>query len=320
MTTSHLTPTMRGELPSDPEPASFFFLFLPTNTLNMGLIGGVQRRSSKAQLLKHHFRFVLWTPLLPRSGVTCYYHPVNYKQYLPTYRHDFETDQRFVSSQSPHYIFHYFPNSEAERDIDTITETQENAYKKIISFLKVEEPGRPIEYYFYPDEKIKNLLMGDNWYAQSVYDEFRVHVLYTSLIKPVGPHEDTHLLSLPWGLSIGFFQEGLAEYMVGHAWDGKSHIEYVKEGYRKDLYLPISEFMRHETWLETDNSNLIYFYSLAGAFVSFLIQAYGKKFFELYYKTSNREKKTDENTNAFLQIYGLDIKNAEQLFKSSLGD
>ena len=91
---------------------------------------------------------------------------MNYSQYLPTYRHDFERESRFVKCHSEHYVFHYFPDSEAERDINTIVMTQEAAYAKITSFLGVEGPNRPIEYYFYPDKTTKTALMGDDWYAQ----------------------------------------------------------------------------------------------------------------------------------------------------------
>ncbi|MDQ5957167.1 MAG: hypothetical protein QG614_142 [Patescibacteria group bacterium] len=75
--------------------------------------------------------------------------------------------------------------------------------------------------------------MGDPWYVQSIYNEYCVHVLYTSDHNPISPHEDTHLMTLTWGLSTPFIQEGLVEYMVGHAWDKKSHSEYVKNGLAK---------------------------------------------------------------------------------------
>lgn len=243
---------------------------------------------------------------------------MNYSQSLPTYRHDFENELRFLKHHSEHYVFHYFPDSEAERDIDTIMRTQEAVYVKIMSFLGVAEPNRSIEYYFYPDKETKITLMGDDWYAQSIYNEFRIHVLYTKEIKPIGPHEDTHLLSLPWDLSIGFFQEGLAEHMVGHAWDGTLHKKYVKDGYAKNIYPPLIEFMRHEQWLETDDNKAIYFYSLAGAFTSFLIKSYGRELLEHFYRKSSREKDKEENSDLFQQIYNLSITEAEREFKLNL--
>lgn len=225
------------------------------------------------------------------------------KQNLPTYTHNFLNDKRWLTRETGHYIFHYFQNSETEKDIEMIVATQEKAFEKITAFLNVEHPQKKIEYYFYPDEEVKKTLMGDDWYAQSIRDEFRVHVLYTKEVKPLGEHEDTHLLSIPWGISIGFFQEGLAEFMIGHAWDGKSHISYVKEGYAKNLYPPLSDFFEHEAWLRTDDSKPLYFYSLVGAFTTFLINNYGKDKFKELYKNTHRDKSKKENLNVFEKIY-----------------
>ncbi|MCL5782207.1 MAG: hypothetical protein M1459_02520 [Patescibacteria group bacterium] len=239
------------------------------------------------------------------------------KQHLPTYKHDFLNEKKWLTKESEHYVFHYFPNSQGETDIDMIVRTQEAAYSKIIAFMEVEPPTKKIQYYFYPDEATKTSLMGDDWYAQSIRDEFTVHVLYTKEIKPLGEHEDTHLLSLPWGISIGFFQEGLAEFMVGHAWDGKSHISYVKDGYKQNLYPPLPDFFEHEAWLRTDDSKPLYFYSLVGAFTAFLINKSGKdKFKELYMKM-RRDVSKNKNQKAFEDIYG-PVLEIEKKFKASL--
>jgi hypothetical protein len=241
------------------------------------------------------------------------------KQKLPTYTHNFLNDNHWLTRETDHYVFNYFPNSEAEKDIEMISMTQENAFKKIVDFLNIEPPKKKIEYYFYPNEELKKNLMGDDWYAQSIRDEFRIHVLYTKEIKPLGEHEDTHLLSLPWGISIGLFQEGLAEFMVGHAWDGKSHISYVKEGYANNLYPPLSDFFEHEAWLRTDDSKPLYFYSLVGAFTTFLINNYGMdKFKELYINTRRNISKT-ENLAVFEKIYepiGIIEKKFSELFSN----
>ncbi len=246
------------------------------------------------------------------------YHGFMFEQHLPHYIHTFENDSRWRTRTSDHYIFHYFENSAAEKDIDHIIERQEKAYAKIMSFLSVPEPRRPIEYFFYPDEDTKKELMGDDWYAQSIYNEFRVHVLYTEKNKPLGEHEDTHLLSLPWGQSIAFFAEGLAEYMVGHAWDGTPHLQYVREGYEKKLYPTLESFMRHDAWLETDDTYAIYFYSLAGVFTSFLISRFGKEKFEMVYTQLNRKNTKEENSTVCESVLGTSILSLETVFKDSL--
>lgn len=237
-----------------------------------------------------------------------------YEQFLPNYRRDFLKESQWILYESLHYRFHYFADSVAAHEIDIIKDRQESAYKKIISFLGIPESKSKIDYYFYPDAETKSALMGDDWYAQSIYDEFCIHVLYTDKIKPIGEHEDTHLLSLPWGLSVGFFQEGLAEFMVGRAWDGRSHIDYVHEGYRKNIYPSFINFMSHEVWLKVGGTHTIYFYSLAGAFVTFLIDTYGKDRFEQFYRQSSRKNTKEENSRIFNEIYGKSVKLIEHEF------
>ena len=183
--------------------------------------------------------------------------------------------------------------------------------------MNVAPPIQKIEYYLYPDEATKTALMGDDWYAQSVYAEMRVHVLYTADIHPLGAHEDTHLLSLPWGVSIGLFQEGLAEYMVGHAWDGRSHASYVAEGYKLGLYPSIADFFEHEAWLRTDDSKPLYFYSLVGAFATYLIGTGGMDKFKDVYMNLRRDASKADNLAVFESVYGV-IGQIEAKFKASL--
>lgn len=240
------------------------------------------------------------------------------EQYLPNYKHDFLGDKNWLTRESAHHRFHYFPKSVAESEIESIIARQEVGYKKIIDFLNVPKLDRLIEYYLYPDKETKTRLMGDDWYAQAIYAEFRVHLLYTETIKPLGEHEDTHLLSLPWGLAIGFFQEGLAEYLVGHAWDGKLHLEHVREGYSKNIYPPLADFMDHQSWLKTDDSFAIYFYSLAGVFVSFLVTTFGKDRFESFYHQLNRDNTKQQNGLLFQSIFGKNLEEIEVEFRKEI--
>jgi hypothetical protein len=240
-----------------------------------------------------------------------------FKQYLPTYIRKFENNPGWQMKKSSHYVFYYFKNSEAEKDIKNIVKIQENSYKKIIKFLSVPAPKKPIKYFFYPDKKTKKELMGDNWYAQSIYDEFCVHVLYTKKDKPIGEHEDAHLLSLPWGLSIGFFQEGLVEYMVGHAWDGVPHLRYVKNGYKNKIFPKIRTLFKHSAWMKKSKSNAIYFYSLAGAFAAFLINKFGKEKFKRFYKKTDRNNSLAKNIAAFQVVYAKNPEEMENLFKKT---
>jgi len=243
---------------------------------------------------------------------------MEFKQHPPNYIRKFVDDPRWSKKESAHYIFHFFPDSFAEREIVTIIEQQEKIWQKILNFLELPEPGRKIIWYLYPDGEIKRQLMGDSWYAQSVHDDFCVHMIYNEKIKPLSEHEDTHLLSLPWGLSIGLFQEGLAEYLVGHSWHGENHDQLVIEATNKKLLPSIESMMEHKGWLETNDEYAQYNYAFVGSFTKFLIEKYGKeKFKELYQKTSRQNSK-EQNISVFKKIYGLTPSEVETIWKKSL--
>jgi hypothetical protein len=240
------------------------------------------------------------------------------KQYLPTYKNNFIKDPRWLKKETEHYNFYYFPGSVAEQDIKHICDSQEKAFKKIISFLQVSFPNKKITYYFYPDPQTKKDLMGDDWYAQAIWGEFVVHVLYTKYIKPLGEHEDTHLLSLPWGLSISLFQEGLAEYLTGHGWHGEDQDELAREAFQKKVVPPLSVMMDHLAWRKLDNEYALYHYSFVGSFTKFLINKYGKEAFQKMYEQTSRNKSCKENSEIFFLVYGRSIDAVEQDWKNFL--
>lgn len=239
---------------------------------------------------------------------------MKYKQYLPTYSHAFQEYSGWLTAETEHYIFNYTVESEAEKDIEHIKERQEQAFKKIVSKLRVPAPSQKIIYYFYPTAELKTKLMGDDWFAQSIYDEFCIHVLYTPEDKPVGEHEDTHLLTLPWGLSVNFLQEGLAEYMVGHNWYGEPHSECIKEGVAKGYELSPSKILTEKDWLNTPQGGAIYFYALAGAWVKYLIEIFGLDIFKKLYMECTREETTDTMREKYQRYTGKSVEALEKDF------
>ena len=234
------------------------------------------------------------------------------------YKEYFKKSNKWLKKETEHYVFYYFPNSLAEKEIEMVAERQKKAFGKIISFLRVEPPKNKISYYLYPDAKTKKELMGDDWYAQAIYKDFCVHILYTEKVKPIGEHEDTHLLSLPWGLSIGFLQEGLAEYLVGHNWHGNSHEDIVKDGFNKNILPSIISLMSHDSWMKLPDENIFYHYCLAGSFVKFLIEKYGREKFERLYRGTKRQNSQEENLNLFYIIYNKSVGEIEEDWKKYL--
>lgn len=227
-------------------------------------------------------------------------------QQLPGYITDFKS-AHWLIKESPHYLFHYTKGSLAEREMAHIEKTQEDAYVKITEFLGLSSyPKEKILYYLYPDAETKKQLMGSEWFAQSIYDDFAVHALYTEKHRVTGSHEDTHLLSLPLGLSIGFLQEGLAEYMVGQSWHGESFEEVVRGIQRNSDFIISDDLLSvHQVWCDTSDACAQQYYALAALFTGFLIRTYGReKYFELY-RALVRDATQSENERRYGEILGI---------------
>ncbi len=230
------------------------------------------------------------------------------EQNLPTYIHDFLSFKQWETTESTHYVFHYTPGSEAQKDIAHIVKTQEEAYTKITALLKTPTPTQKITYYFYPDTETKKTLMGDDWYALSILAEWRVHVLYTSEDKPIGPHEDTHLLSLHLGQATPFIAEGLADYMVEHAWDGTPHLEYAQKGKNIGLDMNPAHYLTPQDWFDTPDEHAIIFYSLAASWTAHLIKSYGLEKYLSFYSTIKRSMTKEEVAATYESVFGQSLE------------
>lgn len=227
-------------------------------------------------------------------------------QELPGYTTAFKNAPWCVK-ESPHYRVHYMNGSLAEKEIENIVQTQENAYKKITEFLELPQyPEKKIDYYLYPDAETKKQLMGSEWFAQSVWNDFAVHALYTEEDRVIGPHEDTHLLSLPLGLSIGFLQEGLAEYMVGQSWHGESFEEIVQNILANPVFTISDNLLTsHSAWRDTNDDYAQQYYALAALFTGFLIEKYDKEKYIRLYQALARDAESSENKKQYEEILSI---------------
>ena len=107
------------------------------------------------------------------------------KQHIPFYKNNFANDPRWHKKETEHYIFFFFLDTIAAQEIEIIATRQEKAFNKIINFLDIIPPKRKIKYYLYSNTKIKKGLMGDDGYAQAVWHDFTVHIIYNEKINNV---------------------------------------------------------------------------------------------------------------------------------------
>jgi hypothetical protein len=233
-----------------------------------------------------------------------------YEQHIPFYIHKFK-DFPWKTYETEHYVFNVEADSLADREIEIIKTRQEAAYKKIIESLSLEEAGRKITYYFYPSQEKKAELMGDEWYGQSIYDEFTVHAVYNERDKVVGEHEDTHLLTLQLGFPISFLQEGIAEAMVGKSMFGNEHNSVVSDGIKNGISLDLSSLMSQQGWLDTPDEEAEFYYSVAGSFTRYILDTIGIDKFKELYPLMDRQNSKEKNIEVFKTVVGKDLDTVE---------
>lgn len=243
---------------------------------------------------------------------------MEYEQNIPFYITKFK-DYPWKKYESNHYIFHVEGKSLAEKEIEEIKTRQESAYIKIMQTLELKDPNQKIKYYFYPSQDKKVELMGDDWFGQSIYNEFEVHAIYNERDKVLGEHEDTHLLTLQLGFPISFFQEGLAEAMVGKSMFGTEHNKIIIEDIKKGQKINIEDLMSQQGWLDTPDENAEFYYSIAGSFVKYLLDTIDLVTFKELYLKIDRKNIAEENIKIFESIILMSIADFEKKWQKSIG-
>jgi hypothetical protein len=242
---------------------------------------------------------------------------MKYKQDISWYKNTY-LNKDFNKKWSPHYLLHFPKGSLSELNIENIINTKENHYKKITNWLNLNN-NQKINYYIYPSIKEKLSLMGDDSPGNAIWEElsiengrasskrFEIHVIYNEKCKFIGEHEDTHLLSLPWGLSIYLFCEGLAQYMENNFMGKDIHAIAQKLFQEKKLY-PLEWLCDNNNWKDVKP---IIIYPQSGSFSKFIIEKYGKDSFKDLYRNTSRAFENTINLSKIEKIYHKKIEQLE---------
>lgn len=248
------------------------------------------------------------------------------KQDIPWYKNEY-LGKKWLIKKISHYVFYYFQDSLAAAEIEEIITLKESHYDKILSFLGL-ECDQIINYYIYPSLEDKKALMGDDSPGNVIWEDFElinskprikkfeIHVVYSNKCKFVGEHEDTHLLSLPLGLSIYLFCEGLAQFMEGSLF-GKDVDIISKELLNENKLYPVKNLFDNKSW---NNVKLEIVYPEVGSFVRFLINTYGLNKFKEVYERLSRLKSLEENLKTAELIFNRSIVEIEIDWKKKLID
>jgi len=235
-------------------------------------------------------------------------------QNLPWYKTEY-LNQEWKKEESLHYTFYFKNESLAEQNIKDIVKLKESHYSKITQWLGIEN-NKKINYYLYPSLKEKVTLMGDNSPGNAIWEEldsdnnpkkFEIHTIYNEKCKFISEHEDTHLLSLPWGLSIYLFCEGLAQYMENSFIGEDLHVSAKNLSPKKKLY-QIKFLCANNNWENIEPATI---YPQVGSFAKYIIETYGKEKFKELYQNTSRNYDTPKNLLEIEKIYEKNINQLE---------
>ncbi|MCE5340181.1 MAG: hypothetical protein LLF92_03525 [Planctomycetaceae bacterium] len=226
-----------------------------------------------------------------------------------------------------HFDFYYSKYSTARNDIDEICAQREKGFQEICQFLGKNSDAQ-ITFIFFEDEKTKvqeTGHQGKGWAYGSTIVE-----VYNRQTKLDPYHEIAHVLMQAYGNPPALFGEGFAVYISEHL--GANALEYLggekltvhqrtNDLKNKGQWIPLSQLITYTEIGSTESKPEIA-YPLAGSFVKFLIDTYGKdKFLQAYRQLKNSDK-TDvqkQNIKSIEQICGESLEQLEQEWEKSLG-
>lgn len=188
-------------------------------------------------------------------------------------------DRLTRTKETEHYIFRFAAGSVAEREIEMISNEQEDAYSELTALFgfalqkKIEyfilasstENGELLREFFGMEPcPMNGFCIGPNY----------IFAVYNEDIRCIGVHEVTHLFSDTFCMPKSqFLHEGLAMYADRSFW-GKPNREWVKAFLESGSYLSVRELASDERFAASPSEIT---YPIAGAFTEFLIERLGMK-------------------------------------------
>ncbi len=203
---------------------------------------------------------------------------------------------------SEHYVFHYWKDSAAERDIQKIAEKQEACFRQICDTLKV-EPDFRIQYYLMRSvEETARIYGAPVGGFASAPD--KVFAVYNETRKVIGPHEDTHLLSrLAGDPDSDAVSEGLSVWFDRN-YNSVDNLAWVIWFLQTGKYLNVQDLLDNDYFAEQSE---IIKYPLMAAFTGWLIDGVGMDRYLKFLKYK-------DSREGFRDIYGKTAEELNELF------
>ncbi len=208
--------------------------------------------------------------------------------------------------ETDHFAFHYQPKTYVARNIKAIAADHERAYAEIAAALGVEY-DEAIDFYFYPSEDaLYRSTARKVGHANTQARE--VHAIWVSAREhqSVG-HEMTHVITAG---ALGEPREALLGEGIAVCLDhsGKDH-QAIAAGLREDGRLAPLGDMLGDAWFEVDAEVA---YAESGAFVCYLLDAFGADAFRDVYAAADLEQAVED-------AYDLSLAALEKRWPKQLG-
>jgi hypothetical protein len=202
-------------------------------------------------------------------------------------------DKNWIAVQSEHFIFHYRPNSLAERNIAIIIEEMENNYREIVIALNVNYSG-VVNYYLYNSNEASSIGVIAGGFSDNSFETIR----QTYDGYPLGKHELVHIISFR-AIGIAFLRltsEGLANAVDG-TYGGKPISDWMREYVATGALIPVREMVEN-----SEKYDEARFYPQSGFFVQYLVNRFGIDKFKVIFRASHYEF-----YEIFQATYGIDL-------------
>jgi hypothetical protein len=211
--------------------------------------------------------------------------------------------------ESDNYVFRYNKDSIAEKDIESIIETQEFCYEFICKYLEVRMKDK-IHYYLCESPEQVGQIYGDNEPCNAFASKpNKVYAVYNEDIKCIGFHEDAHIISYnTLGIpNIAFLRDGLAMFF-DKGYLGIENYSWVRYFISNNRYISLNELIVNENFYKVSHCIT---YTIAGAFVDYLICIFGVDKFKEFYSNVH-----DNFEECFKETFKVLLKDFEENFKN----
>lgn len=179
--------------------------------------------------------------------------------------------------QTTHFRFMAHSSPLSKTEIEAIAEKCEQTFSTIMDFTEERYLAKKIDYHFYPSVEKKALQIANMQEASTNLEENRVDVVMNDYFKGSSLHPENklllrHTLGKPYVLAL---EEGLANRFTQN-WQKKGYRYWTKKLCLSDNLPTLKELITNDIY---QKESYLVMGAMAGTFVDFLIDKFGKKTF-----------------------------------------